>query len=96
MKIIICITIVLSLQSCLILNDTKNKSRRCIAHNKFMRRAVVKTRYGFYCSTMNSSTYINARSQKCMGCVKPIWPKNRMAIIFVCRKCNKIKKHQKR
>jgi hypothetical protein len=47
--------------------------------------------YGNSCPG-NKSEYKNAKSKKCMGCVIRDWPRKRLAVIYHCRTCDKIKR----
>lgn len=82
----------LTLQSCVVYNSTKNNDQKiCIVHNEKLKKALVGTTYGFYCKG-NKAEYINAKRKKCMGCVKPYWTIKRLALVYHCEKCDKIKK----
>jgi len=56
-----------------------------------MKKALVGTRYGKIAYEY-SLIYPNAKRRKPMGCVLPIWPIRRLAIIYHCSSCNKAKK----
>lgn len=82
---IIMIFIVFTFSSCVTVNTTKNQEQPiCKLHNKKMQKTLVSTSYGFVCNEDYTLEYKNAKSSKCMGCVKPNWPKQRLAIIYHC------------
>lgn len=80
-------------QSCVVYNATKyQESNSCELHNEKMKKNLVGTRYGKPIKPCTNDSCPNAKRKKCMGCVIPIWPIRRMAIVYHCKSCDKIKK----
>jgi hypothetical protein len=93
---ILILTSFFSLQSCVVYNATKKSDAICDIHNIKMQKKLVKTRYGRLCPDGLKLQYMNAKSIQCMGCKRPLWPKNRLAIKYSCRECTKLKKEDKK
>jgi hypothetical protein len=71
---------------------TKHQTKStCELHNKKMKKTLVGASYGltFY---GNKKEYPNAKNRKNMGCIKGSWPYKRLALIYHCSSCNKIKR----
>ena len=82
-----------TMQSCVIVNATKiYDSNICPLHNIKMKKAIVKTQYG-NAVPRNDLKYPNAKSKFPMGCVVPGWPAGRLAKIYHCNECDRIKNH---
>lgn len=82
----------MTLHSCVIYNSTKHKdSDICNLHNEKMSKALVRTIYGRACGG-NSIEYPNAKRMKCMGCLIRTWPNRRLAVIYHCKSCDKVKR----
>jgi hypothetical protein len=82
----------LTLQSCIVYNAVKHQdSNICGLHKEKMRKALVGTTYGRACAG-NKADYKNAKRKKCMGCIIEAWPNRRLAVIYHCKSCNRIKK----
>jgi hypothetical protein len=92
---IICLTN--SLQSCFVLNTTKNKETKvCDIHNKKLHKTIVKAKYGFGCPIRikRRPQYYYVRTAACMGCLVER-PKKRFAIVYYCPACNKARRKDK-
>lgn len=77
------------------MNTTKHQETNiCNLHNVKMKKAIVSTSFGLYVGGYNSE-FFNAKRKANMGCMVQPWPKYRLAIIYHCRSCNKIKKENK-
>ncbi len=82
----------LTLQSCVVHNATKQQdSNICGLHNEKMRKTLVGTTYGRACAG-NKADFPNAKRKKCMGCIRRAWSNRRLAIIYHCKSCDKVKK----
>lgn len=93
MKIVLIILTFLTLQSCVVHNVTKHQDGdTCKLHNEKMKKTLVGTRYGKPIKPCINYSYPNAKRKKCMGCVVPIWPTRRIAIVYHCKSCDRIKK----
>lgn len=80
------------MQSCVVYNSVKfQENTICELHNEEMKKALVGTFYGKGCSG-NKVYYPNAKSKKCMGCIVKLWTNRRLAYIYHCKSCNKLKK----
>ena len=81
----------LTLQSCVVNVSKHQDSNICGLHNEKMRKVLVGTTYGRACAG-NKSDYPNAKRKQCMGCIRRAWPNKRLATIYHCKSCDKIKK----
>jgi hypothetical protein len=64
-------------------------------HKLSRKKAIVRTQYG----KQYGYDYHFAKKPHAMGCLVPLWPKHRLAIIYVCKKCTagyRITKKEKR
>ena len=93
---ILAISFVFMSQSCIVVNGTKRaKSNQCQLHNVKMKKRLVGTQYGRAPIRINEPEYINARSKEWLGCLRKPWPVHSLAIKYVCKKCNKVKRQSK-
>jgi hypothetical protein len=80
------------LQSCIVYNSARRQDTNiCSTHKTKMTKTIVKTRFGkprLPCSYAGSP---NAKRAKCMGCLKPVFPIRRLAIIYHCSECDSLK-----
>jgi len=90
--IFVFIFIAASNQSCVVVNATKHKDNVCYLHRTKMKKTIVKTHYGF-ASLQNDPLSPNAKMKYSMGCVVPLWPSGRLAIVYHCSKCDSISHH---
>lgn len=83
------IFIVITSQSCIIVNATKGMDDICSVHGIKMMKTVVKTQYGFVAAPNNINSP-NAKRELPMGCVVPMWPTRRLAKVYHCTKCDEV------
>ena len=91
---------VLTLSSCVVYNTTKRMnsedgekmSRICPLHDIRMRKGFTTTTYGIVNTNFIDKDYPFARRKFHMGCTKRGWPIHSLALIYICRKCNKAKR----
>ena len=79
------------IQSCIIYNTTKGKANICLLHKVKMKKTIVRTSYG-YPPLYYDARFPNSKNKRDKGCVKPLWPKHRLALIYNCMKCDSLKK----
>ena len=87
--LLISVFIIVTFQSCAIVNATKGQENVCSAHNVKMKKAIVKTQYG-NAVPYNDFKSPNAKMKLPMGCVVPTWPSGRLAVIYHCKICDSL------
>lgn len=89
----IILLIALLLQSYITLSQAqKNDHKRCVVHDRAMKKSIVRVKYGRFCpDRINTSEYPNAKRMRCMGCVVRS-PRKRVAIILTCKACTRAKR----
>lgn len=100
---ILLILITLAINSCIVVNKTKYKadegvyyiSNECSKHKCKMHKAIVGTAYGLLAYEFVDPSYPNARRKASMGCIVDHWPLRRLAIVYVCKECNRMKRSGK-
>ena len=81
-------------QSCIVVNTTKDKDKVCYLHGIKMRKVIVRTQYG-NAVPHNDLNSLNAKIKYPMGCVVPVWPSGRLALVYHCTKCDSIIHHSR-
>jgi hypothetical protein len=87
----ICFLLV-GLSSCIVYNQTKERENICKLHAVKMHKSIVRAKYGLHCNSGVRATYINAKKVCCMGCVIRSHPRKRLAIIYHCSECLKLRR----
>jgi hypothetical protein len=78
------------LSSCLVENAVRGSDRMCKLHHTRMHKTLVRTCFGYAAYEHSDSPH--AKREENLGCVRPLWPNRRMALIYHCPVCDGIKK----
>lgn len=96
-RTLLIVFVLFATQSCIIHNVAKKqKGIVCDKHEEKMKLTIVGTIYGMGCYQPYSNEFPNAKKKKCMGCVVPIWPTKRLALVYSCKSCTKEMRKERR
>lgn len=78
------------LSSCVVINLTKHSNEtvtKCSIHNEVLEKALVQAHYGKTRIYTNTTLFPYSKKPAEMGCLCPIWPSRRLAIVLTCDSC---------
>jgi hypothetical protein len=71
--------------------DHVEANNLCSVHKLKMHKVLVQTNFGLSAFEFDERylNYPNPKRSTNLGCVKPMWPIHRLAIIYACNECTK-------